>query len=90
MSDLDEAAQLAKRTAYLDKVRTLHSRERTIGFVLCLVGVLALAWARYASYAPPWALWVAVGIIAVGWALFAFVLFARSAWVRAHPFDPNG
>jgi hypothetical protein len=87
---IDDPDVLAKKAAYIDTIRGLYRRERTLGYVGSLVGVLALVWARYAGYAPPWALWVAVAVIAASWALFAYVIFKRTAWVRTHPFDPNG
>jgi hypothetical protein len=56
----------------------------------CLIGVLMLVWARFRMTDAPWALWLAVAVIAASWLLFAYVIFRRTAWVRAHPFDPNG
>ena len=51
---------------------------------------LVMVAGRYRPDAPSWVVWVGVGVIAAGWALFVFVIFRRTAWVRAHPFDPNG
>jgi hypothetical protein len=87
---IDDPDLLQKKAAYLDRIRGLYRRERSIGFIGCLVGVLALVWSRYTWNAPHWTLWAAVVVIAASWALFAYVIFKRTAWVRTHPFDPNG
>ena len=86
----DDPDLLTKRAAYIDTIRGLYRVERAIGFVLCLVGVLLLLWSRSKWDAPHWMTWLSIAVIAAGWALFAFVIFRRSAWVRTHPFDPNG
>jgi hypothetical protein len=86
----EEAALLAKRAAYAERIRGLYRRERMAGLIACLVGTVALVWSRLRPEAPAWAMWPALGVIALGWVLFAYVIFKRTAWVRAHPFDPNG
>jgi len=85
----DEADINARKVAYLDKIRGLYRRERTVGLVGCLVGVLLLVLARY-RFDAPWLMWTAVGVVAASWLLFAYVIFRRTSWVRTHPFDPNG
>jgi O-antigen/teichoic acid export membrane protein len=85
----DDPDVLERRVAYLDQIRHLYRRERTIGLTGCLVGVMLLILARYRLPAAPWAMWAAVAIIAAAWLLFAYVVFKRTAWVRAHPFDPT-
>jgi hypothetical protein len=87
---IDDPELLAKKAAYIDTLRGLYRRERTAGFVACLLGVLALVWARYSPGAPAWALWVSLAVVAGGWLLFVYVIWRRSVWVRAHPFDPIG
>jgi hypothetical protein len=86
---IDDPELLAKQSAYIDKIRGLYKRERNAGFVFCLVGVLGLVLVRFRLEAPPWALWAPLGIVALGWALFAWSIYKRTAWVRAHPFDPD-
>ena len=86
----DEIRDNARRAAYIDQIRGLYRRERTLGLAGCLIGVVVLVWSRYRWDAPHWAMWAAVAIIAAAWSLFAYVIFKRTAWVRAHPFDPNG
>jgi len=86
----DEAQVNARQAAYVDQIRGLYRRERTLGLVGCLVGVLLLTLARFRLTDMPWLLWAAVAVIGAAWTLFAFAYFRRVAWVRAHPFDPNG
>jgi uncharacterized membrane protein YeaQ/YmgE (transglycosylase-associated protein family) len=86
---IDDPDVLARRVAYLERIRGMYQRERTIGIVGCLVGVMLLVLARYRLPAAPWAMWAALAIIGAAWLLFAYVVFKRTAWVRAHPFDPN-
>ena len=86
---IDDPETLTRQAAYIDGIRGLYRRERTLGFVACLAGVMILAWSRLRFDAPPWAMWAGLAIIAAGWILFVYVLVRRSAWVRAHPFDPE-
>lgn len=83
----DEARQLERRCDYIDTVRGLYRRERNAGFVASLLGVLMLVWARFSVGVSPAVLWAGLAVIAVGWALFAYSIFKRLAWVRAHPMD---
>jgi len=85
----DDPALIARQSAYLDHVRELGRRERTIGLMASLIGVLILAIARLRLAGEPWALWTGVAIIAFGWAAFVYSVARRILWVRAHPFDPN-
>lgn len=87
---IDDPELLTKRAAYIDRIRGLYRRERAAGFVACLGGVMLLLWSRSKWDAPHWLMWLSLAIIAAGWAIFAFVIFARTRWVRTHPFDPNG
>ena len=86
----DEAADLQRRSVYLDTVRAQGRAWRTAGFIACLLGVMILVIGRYKLGAAPWLLWTGAGVVAVGWALFVYALARRLMWVRAHPFDPNG
>jgi len=87
---MDDPNELNRRAAYLDQVRGMYRRERTVGISGCLIGVMLLIWSRYRVDAPPWAMWIALAVIVSAWLLFGYVVFKRTAWVRAHPFDPNG
>ena len=86
----DEVELLTRRGAYIDQIRGLYRRERLIGFVGCLVGVMVMLYARYRPQTPHWLFWAGIGIIVASWSLFAYVIFRRTHWVRTHPFDPNG
>ncbi len=87
---LEDPALIERQSAYLDRIRALGRRERNLGYIACLVGVLMLVIARFRLAGQPLLLWSGVGVVAVGWGLFVYALAARLLWVRAHPFDPNG
>ena len=86
---IDDAASLDRQSAYLEQVRALGRRQRTAGFIACLVGVLVMVLARFRFDNDPWLLWPGVAIVTLGWILFIYALVRRLTWVRAHPFDPN-
>jgi hypothetical protein len=86
----DEAANLVRRSAWLDTVRAQGRPQRFAGFIACLLGVMILIVGRYKLRGAPWLLWTGAGVVALGWALFIYALTRRLIWVRAHPFDPNG
>ena len=89
MPDPDDAELLARRAAYIDTLRGLYRRERLIGFFLILAGFLLIL--------PSWGIYtwshtliaVGYGLIAAGWVLFIYVIWRRTAWRRANPFDPK-
>jgi hypothetical protein len=85
----DEAADLARQSAYLDAVRAMGRKARLAGFVLSAAGVFLMVVARYRVDSPP-LLWGGVAIVAAGWGCFIYAVARRVTWVRAHPFDPNG
>ncbi|HEY3799604.1 MAG TPA: hypothetical protein VGL58_14725 [Caulobacteraceae bacterium] len=85
----DDAAQLARQSAYLDGIRALGRRTRLAGFVLSALGVLMVIAARYRVDSPQ-LLWGGVAVVAAGWGCFIYAVARRITWVRAHPFDPNG
>ena len=88
---MSEETDLAgRRAAYASAVMALHKRTRNLGFLVCLLGVLALVATRYIWRAPMWTSWVSVVVTAAGWGMFVFVVLRRIAWVRAHPFDAGG
>jgi hypothetical protein len=82
-------ALTAQRVEYVRQIRGLHADKRVAGFVACLIGALLLIWGRMRAGAPAFALPAGVVLIAVGWALFAYVIFARTRYVRTHPFQPK-
>jgi uncharacterized membrane protein len=88
---IDEAAEIQRRLAYLEAVRRVAMIPRQFGFVFCLIGAVLVI---YASYRVPGGAftpfgYTALAVIAVGWALFAYSIFARTRYVRAHPFEPQ-
>ncbi len=89
MSDTGEAELLAKRAAYIDTLRALYRRERLVGFFLILVGfaLVVPSW-----WAPDWShnlILAGYGLIAAGWVAYVYVIWRRTAWRRANPFDPK-
>lgn len=85
----DDPQLLAKRVAYVKTIRGLHRTERMAGMAGCLVGALLLIWGRQAAEAPAWAAPVGLVTISAAWLLFAYVIYRRTRYVRAHPFDPQ-
>jgi hypothetical protein len=87
----EESQDLERRLAYIDQVRAIARRERNLGFVCCLLGVLGLAFAAYrleaGAFSTPGV--IALATIVFGWALFAYAIVKRTRYVRAHPFDPT-
>ncbi|MFZ4606514.1 MAG: hypothetical protein ACOYM5_09680 [Caulobacter sp.] len=86
---MDDADLNAKRIAYIDQLRSLYRRERLVGFFLILAGFLLIlpSWGIYA-----WShtlISIGYGLIATGWVLFIYVIWRRTAWRRANPFDPK-
>lgn len=86
---IDDSELNMKKSAYIDTLRGLHKSKRHLGFIGCLVGVIVMFAARIRPELPDVLVWVGVAIVAVSWLLFAYVIYARIAYVRAHPFDPG-
>jgi drug/metabolite transporter (DMT)-like permease len=84
---IDDPDYIKRRIAYVDAIQSIHPRKRTIGLFGCLIGIIVLAWSEFRDGAPRWETTAALIIIAISWALFAYVYFARTRYVRAHPFD---
>jgi hypothetical protein len=82
-------SELDRRVAYVKTIRGLHRTERMAGMAGCLIGALLLIWGRQAAQAPAWAAPVGLATIGAAWALFAYVIYRRTRYVRAHPFDPQ-
>ena len=82
-------SELDRRVAYVKTIRALHRTERMAGMAGCLIGALLLIWGRQAAEAPAWAAPVGLVTIGAAWALFAYVIYRRTRYVRAHPFDPQ-
>jgi dTDP-4-dehydrorhamnose 3,5-epimerase-like enzyme len=86
---MEDAHLMQRKIAYVDSIRGLHKTKRHLGFIGCLLGVVLMFAARIRPEIPDELVWVGVAIIAASWVLFAYVVFARIAFVRAHPFDPG-
>ncbi len=84
---MHETHLLKRKGEYIDRLRRLGRGERVVGFIACLVGVLALILVRRMGWGPPWGIWVALGVIAVGWLLLGWSLWKRLAFLRSHPFE---
>ncbi len=89
MSDSGEAELLARRNAYLDTLRGLYRKERMAGFGAVLAGAALLIPARFVAGWPDAVIWAGYALLAVGWAVMLYVIFRRTAWRRANPFNAN-
>ena len=83
----DDPSELMQRAAYADRVRAVGAGIRPLGFILCLVGVVVLIWARFQG---PGALspigLTGLALVTGGWGIFVYVLGARTLYVRRNPF----
>ncbi|MFO1014455.1 MAG: hypothetical protein U1E50_11910 [Caulobacteraceae bacterium] len=85
-----EAEDLTRRAAYLDTLRRLYSRTKFAGYVLCLVGILVLVWAKFRGPGPLSPIGIAgIVIVTAGWAIFVYVIVQRTRYVRRHPYNPQ-
>ena len=86
---MDEAELIRKKAAYIDTLRGLYRRERLVGFGLILTGFLLILPSWWALTWSQLAINVGYGLIAIGWVIFIYVIWRRTAWRRANPFDPK-
>ncbi len=84
---IDDPEYIARRIAYVDTLRNLHKHKRLAGLMGCIIGVVLLGLARMREPHRDWLMWVALGVISVSWVLFGYVIYARTRYVRAHPFE---
>jgi len=89
MSDTGEAELIAKRAAYIDTLRGLHRRERMVGFAAVLLGAALIVPSYWAPTWPHMVIWGGYALLGLGWALMLYVIFRRTAWRRANPFNPG-
>ena len=85
----DEIAHNLKRIAYIETLRGLYRKERLIGFCTILVGAGVLVASRFVRDFPHALIWGGYGLLAAGWLLFIYVIWRRTAWRRANPFNPD-
>jgi len=70
--------------------RAYQRGTRNAGFVACLIGAMVMIAGRFVPGLPVWLASVGVAVIVFGWGLFAYSMFKRAAYARAHPIDANG
>jgi hypothetical protein len=87
--DQADPVLVQKRVAYVKTIRALYRPERMAGMAGCLIGALLLIWGRQVADAPVWAAPTGLVTIGAAWLLFAYVIYRRTRYVRAHPFDPQ-
>ena len=86
---MDDAELIMKRNAYLDTLRGLYRKERLAGFLAVLVGAALIVPSRFVFTWPHAVIWAGYALLAIGWVLMLYVIFRRTAWRRANPFNPN-
>ncbi|MBP7704863.1 MAG: hypothetical protein KA105_06215 [Caulobacter sp.] len=84
-----EAELLAKRAAYIDTLRGLYRKERLVGFLMILAGAAIVVPSRFVTTWPHAVIWTGWALVALGWVVFVYVIFRRTQWRRANPFNPN-
>ncbi len=67
----------------VESFAVLFRTLKNIGFVVCLVGALAMIAGRYMPGAPRWLTYIGVSVIVFGWGVFAYALVKRVAYLRA-------
>ncbi len=86
----DDLVLLIRRAAYVDEIRSVALRARKIGYAIILLGLMTFVWAAWRGPGVHSELaHSAEAAIVLGWALFIYVMFKRTRYVRAHPFDPE-
>jgi hypothetical protein len=86
----DDIVFMIRRAAYVSDVRAVALRARRIALLALMIGVATLAWAvlRGPGVHSRQAHW-GEAAIGLSWLLLAYVLFRRTRYVRANPFDPS-
>ncbi len=86
----DDVVFLVRRGAYVNEIRRVARRARRLGWLALLLGATTFAWAILRGpgvHSRPAHL--ALAAIILGWGLFFYVMFQRTRYARAHPFDPG-
>ncbi len=81
-----EAEVLKRRIAYIDSLRALHRFERLVGLVIILFGVGIVVVSTYTPL-PKLVILGGYSLLAAGWVVFIYVMWKRTAWRRANPFE---
>jgi hypothetical protein len=87
MSGESELETVQRRIAYIDHLRGLHRFERIVGLVVILMGVAIIVAESYLRTLPHILLIGAWAMLAAGWIIFIYVIFKRTAWRKANPFE---
>ncbi|HEY1414534.1 MAG TPA: hypothetical protein VGF42_01460 [Caulobacteraceae bacterium] len=66
----------------MEAIRAYHRSTRNLGYLCCLLGVLALVAGRFMSGAPTWLMSLGLGVVIFGWGLLAYAVARRVALVR--------
>lgn len=88
MSDdhAQEAEVLKRRIAYIDTLRALYRFERLVGLLVILLGVGIVVASTYVAL-PKLAILAGYALLAAGWVVFFYVIWKRTAWRKANPFE---
>ena len=77
--DLSDDAKVAE---YRAELRAVGRNQRLAGFVLVVLGAVAVWAAAYAGAAGPMVQWAGYGALAFGWALMLGAIFLRTRYHR--------
>lgn len=81
-----EAEILKRRIAYIDTLRGLHRFERLVGLGVILIGVAIVVASTYVAL-PKLVVLGGYALLAAGWVVFFYVIWKRTAWRKANPFE---
>jgi uncharacterized membrane protein HdeD (DUF308 family) len=81
-----EAEVLKRRIAYIDTLRALHRFERLVGLIIILFGVGIVVASTYMPL-PKLVVLFGYALLAAGWVVFFYVIWKRTAWRKANPFE---
>ena len=82
-----EAEVLKRRIAYIDALRGLYRFERLVGLAVILVGVGIVVASTYIRTMPHILILFGYALLAAGWVVFFYVIWKRTAWRKANPFE---
>jgi hypothetical protein len=68
--------------ADIQAIRACHRGTRNLGYVCCLVGVLAMIAGRFMAGAPAWLASLGLGVVVFGWGLLFYAFARRLALVK--------
>ncbi|MDB5471567.1 MAG: hypothetical protein JWR84_3127 [Caulobacter sp.] len=83
---IDDPEELKRRIAYIDTLRALHRFERLIGLMVIMLGVGIVVLSTYTPL-PKLVILGGYSLLAAGWVVFIYVIWKRTAWRKANPFE---